>query len=172
MGRETTPVDVEEVTLTLSGPPATVRAVLDTLTCCCMQMVELLESEREAANNANNGPSSSSSSHHHRNAQRHSSGGFRRRKAPPPLPSAEDVEFWHSPDKEGWLQSQGDHIKTWRRRWHVAGRTRPAHSTTRSRILSSSRTTSPRPCWHTLRHTASWRAPSPLVWFGSSPTTT
>ena len=57
-----TPVDVEEVTLTLSGPPATVRAVLDTLTCCCMQMVELLESEREAANNANNGPSSSSSS--------------------------------------------------------------------------------------------------------------
>ena len=116
-----TPVDVEEVTLTLSGPPPTVRAVLDTLTCCCMQMVELLESEREAgesaasaANGGGGSPSPSSSRH-----RRHSSGGFRRRRAAPALPAAEDVEFWHSPDKEGWLQSQGDHIKTWRRRWHV-----------------------------------------------------
>lgn len=116
-----TPVDVEEVTLTLSGPPPTVRAVLDTLTCCCMQMVELLESEWEAgesaasaANGGGGSPSPSSSRH-----RRHSSGGFRRRRAAPALPAAEDVEFWHSPDKEGWLQSQGDHIKTWRRRWHV-----------------------------------------------------
>ena len=35
------------------------------------------------------------------------------------LPSAEDVEFWVAPEKAGWLQSQGDHIKTWRRRWFV-----------------------------------------------------
>lgn len=35
------------------------------------------------------------------------------------LPSAEDVEFWISPEKTGWLQSQGEHIKTWRRRWFV-----------------------------------------------------
>ena len=35
------------------------------------------------------------------------------------LPAAEDVEFWISPEKTGWLQSQGDHIKTWRRRWFV-----------------------------------------------------
>lgn len=35
------------------------------------------------------------------------------------LPSAEDVEFWSAPEKAGWLQSQGDHIKTWRRRWFV-----------------------------------------------------
>lgn len=112
-----TPVDVEEVTLTLSGSPSVIRAVLDTLTCCCMQIVEVLESEREAAEaNAN---SNSSSGAHQTHQRRHSSGGFRRRKAPPALPAAEDVEFWHSPDKEGWLQSQGDHIKTWRRRWHV-----------------------------------------------------
>ena len=112
-----TPVDVEEVTLTLSGAPPTIRAVLDTLTCCCMQMVELLESEREAsaANAESNGGAPPSSS----SRRRHSSGGFRRRRAPPALPAAEDVEFWHSPEKQGWLQSQGDHIKTWRRRWHV-----------------------------------------------------
>lgn len=35
------------------------------------------------------------------------------------LPSAEDVEFWNNPEKAGWLQSQGEHIKTWRRRWFV-----------------------------------------------------
>lgn len=35
------------------------------------------------------------------------------------LPAAEDVEFWSSPEKTGWLQSQGEHIKTWRRRWFV-----------------------------------------------------
>lgn len=35
------------------------------------------------------------------------------------LQNPEDVEFWHHSDKEGWLQSQGDKLKTWRRRWHV-----------------------------------------------------
>lgn len=29
------------------------------------------------------------------------------------------VEFWHSPERCGWLQKQGDIIKTWRRRWFV-----------------------------------------------------
>jgi len=29
------------------------------------------------------------------------------------------VEFWAEPEKEGWLQSQGDHLRTWRRRWFV-----------------------------------------------------
>jgi len=33
--------------------------------------------------------------------------------------TADDVEFWKKPEKEGWMQSQGDHIKTWRRRWFV-----------------------------------------------------
>jgi hypothetical protein len=35
------------------------------------------------------------------------------------LPSAENVEFWKDPEKAGWLQSQGEHIRTWRRRWFV-----------------------------------------------------
>ena len=32
-----TPVDVEEVTVTLAADEGTVRSVLDTLTCSCMQ---------------------------------------------------------------------------------------------------------------------------------------
>lgn len=35
------------------------------------------------------------------------------------LPSADDVEYWRSPDKAGWLQSQGEVMKTWRKRWFV-----------------------------------------------------
>ena len=29
------------------------------------------------------------------------------------------AEFWVDPDRTGWLQKQGDVIKTWRRRWFV-----------------------------------------------------
>lgn len=39
--------------------------------------------------------------------------------SPLQLKNADEVEFWHNPDKEGWLQSQGEVIKTWRRRWFV-----------------------------------------------------
>jgi hypothetical protein len=29
------------------------------------------------------------------------------------------VEFWKDPERCGWLMKQGEHIKTWRRRWFV-----------------------------------------------------
>jgi hypothetical protein len=35
------------------------------------------------------------------------------------LPTADQVEFWRSPEKTGWMHSQGEHIKTWRKRWFV-----------------------------------------------------
>ena len=35
------------------------------------------------------------------------------------LPTADEAEFWVDPEKAGWLQSQGEHIKNWRRRWFV-----------------------------------------------------
>ncbi len=41
--------------------------------------------------------------HHHRQA----------------IPTADEVEFWKDPEKTGWMHSQGEHIKTWRRRWFV-----------------------------------------------------
>lgn len=37
----------------------------------------------------------------------------------PQLPSADDVEYWKSPDKAGWLQCQGEHLRNWRNRWFV-----------------------------------------------------
>lgn len=33
--------------------------------------------------------------------------------------TADQVEFWRSPEKSGWMYSQGEVIKTWRRRWFV-----------------------------------------------------
>lgn len=33
--------------------------------------------------------------------------------------AADQVEFWRSPEKSGWMHSQGEVIKTWRRRWFV-----------------------------------------------------
>jgi hypothetical protein len=35
------------------------------------------------------------------------------------LPSVDSVEYWRSPDKAGWLQSQSEVMKMWRRRWFV-----------------------------------------------------
>lgn len=35
------------------------------------------------------------------------------------LLTADQVEFWHNPEKTGWMHSQGEHIKTWRKRWFV-----------------------------------------------------
>lgn len=35
------------------------------------------------------------------------------------LPTVEEVEFWRDPEKAGWMQSQGEVIKSWRRRWFV-----------------------------------------------------
>ena len=35
------------------------------------------------------------------------------------LPTCDEVEFWKAPEKTGWLYSQGEVIKTWRRRWFV-----------------------------------------------------
>ena len=32
------------------------------------------------------------------------------------------VEFWHEPERAGWLMKQGDVVKTWRRRWFVPRR--------------------------------------------------
>ena len=29
------------------------------------------------------------------------------------------VEYWHEPERCGWLMKQGGVIKTWRRRWFV-----------------------------------------------------
>lgn len=35
------------------------------------------------------------------------------------LKALEDVEFWRDPEKTGWMQCQGEVIKSWRRRWFI-----------------------------------------------------
>lgn len=98
-----TPADVEERSLTLQGDDRTIRSLLDTLTCCCMQMVELLET------------STSSTDNDRAVAESLSAMINSKRK----VLTADEVEFWTTPEKAGWMYSQGEVIKTWRRRWFV-----------------------------------------------------
>lgn len=37
----------------------------------------------------------------------------------PQLPSVDSVQYWRAPDKAGWLQSQSEVMKMWRKRWFV-----------------------------------------------------
>ena len=93
------PSDAGERAVTLAAASeAGAQTLLDTLTCCCMQMVELLQADADAEDAA---------------------ATARARRPRGGLPDAPDVAWWEDADKAGWLQSQGDHIKTWRRRWHV-----------------------------------------------------
>lgn len=98
-----TPADVEERSLTLQGDDRTIRSLLDTLTCCCMQMVELLET-------------STSSTDNDRAVAESLSAMINSKKK---VLTADEVEFWTTPEKSGWMYSQGEVIKTWRRRWFV-----------------------------------------------------
>lgn len=98
-----TPADVEERSLTLQGDERTIRSLLDTLTCCCMQMVELLET-------------SASSTENDRSVAESLSAMINSRKR---VLTEDEVEFWSNPEKSGWMYSQGEVIKTWRRRWFV-----------------------------------------------------
>ncbi|KAG1676323.1 hypothetical protein FOA52_001118 [Chlamydomonas sp. UWO 241] len=104
------PRDVEEKQMTLEGNESVIRSALDTLTCSCMQLAELLQSKQsdmaqETANSlsalvAGNGKKKGKG----KGAQ---------------LPTADEVEYWKSPDKAGWMQCQGEVMKSWRKRWFV-----------------------------------------------------
>ncbi|KAF7024678.1 hypothetical protein CFC21_036989 [Triticum aestivum] len=37
----------------------------------------------------------------------------------PPADATDGIEFWREPERGGWLDKQGEYIKTWRRRWFV-----------------------------------------------------
>lgn len=99
------PVDVEDRSVTLQGDETTIRSVLDTLTCSCMQMAEMLQSGQ--------GPDGAGA------AAANSLNALLRKSKKPSLLTADQVEFWRAPEKAGWMQSQGEHIRTWRRRWFV-----------------------------------------------------
>lgn len=91
---------MEDRTVTILGSEHTIQSALDTLTCSCMQMAEILENgeDKQAAYSINS---------------------LLKKSKKKTLPTADQVEFWKDPEKCGWMQSQGEHIKTWRRRWFV-----------------------------------------------------
>ncbi|KAL4423786.1 hypothetical protein ABPG75_001087 [Micractinium tetrahymenae] len=99
------PVDVEDQSVTLQGDEITIRSVLDTLTCSCMQMAEMIQSGQ--------GPDGAGQ------AAANSLNALLKKSKKPALLTADQVEFWHHPEKAGWMHSQGEHIKTWRKRWFV-----------------------------------------------------
>ncbi|KAL6785301.1 hypothetical protein ACKKBG_A03270 [Auxenochlorella protothecoides x Auxenochlorella symbiontica] len=101
------PVDVEDRTVVLSGDEYTIRSVLDTLTSSCMQMAELLQSGRTVPGTSDGALAASSLSSLLKKAKK------------PALLTADQVEFWHDPEKAGWMHSQGEVIRTWRKRWFV-----------------------------------------------------
>ena len=96
--------DVEDMTVTLESDEYSIRSVLDTLTSCCMQMAELLQSGEQNEDVA---------------AANQLASLLKKSKKQASLPTADQVEFWKSPEKEGWMYSQGEHIKTWRKRWFI-----------------------------------------------------
>lgn len=100
-------MDLEDRAVTLQGDERTICNVLDTLTCCCMQMAEILE---------NNGRPDDGASIEAANSL-HTL--LKKSKKQAQLPTADQVEFWKDPEKAGWMYSQGEHIRTWRKRWFV-----------------------------------------------------
>eukprot|EP00887_Chlorella_sp_A99_P006027 scaffold27.g6027.t1 len=102
------PVDVEDQTLTLQGDEHTIRSVLDTLTCSCMQMAEMLQSGQTSLDGALGSCQVANSLNM-----------LLKKSKKPALLTADQVEFWHGAEKQGWMFSQGEHIRTWRKRWFV-----------------------------------------------------
>ncbi|CAG9462053.1 unnamed protein product [Pedinophyceae sp. YPF-701] len=77
--------------LVLQGDGSTMQNVADTLMTFSLQAKELQEEEKQTA----------------ASERARSEAG------------AAGVRFWDRPDKEGWMQSQGEHLRTWRRRFFV-----------------------------------------------------
>jgi len=89
------PSRAEDDVIVLLGSAYTLRAILDTLTSCCMQLAEILEHDEEESSR-------------------------RERQQPAYVhPSSSSILFWHEPDFSGFMMSQGEVIKTWRKRWFV-----------------------------------------------------
>eukprot|EP01026_Neomeris_dumetosa_P056049 TRINITY_DN5117_c0_g1_i2.p1 TRINITY_DN5117_c0_g1~~TRINITY_DN5117_c0_g1_i2.p1 ORF type:complete len:488 (-),score=70.16 TRINITY_DN5117_c0_g1_i2:328-1791(-) len=90
-----TVVDIEERQTTFVGDSQTISYFLDFLTGTMLQWQELEEAKE-----------------YMKEIKEH-------KKKKSVLPSASEVEFWNDPEKSGWMMSQGDVVKTWRRRWFV-----------------------------------------------------
>ena len=127
-----------EVEVKLEARADTVQEMLDSLTAACMQVQEMLDHKAPGGGGARGGGGGGGDraplTHGRQGlgelgreidaAEGQRKSWFGRSAAPASqtsgqvaVPSA--VIFWHNPTHDGWLHSQGDHTKSWRRRWFV-----------------------------------------------------
>jgi hypothetical protein len=127
-----------EVEVKLEARADTVQEMLDSLTAACMQVQEMLDHKPPGGVGARGGGAGGGDrvplTHGRQGlgelgreieaAEGQRKSWFGRSAAPASqtsgqvaVPSA--IIFWHNPTHDGWLHSQGDHTKSWRRRWFV-----------------------------------------------------
>lgn len=112
----------------LKGSAKDVSNILDTITAACMQLCEMIEKKdhqrKLMGEDEDEGEGEGAST----SAEKKGFVGWIAGKVKPgSVEDGEDatsaipegVEYWKQPDYDGWMQSQGEHIKTWRKRWFV-----------------------------------------------------
>mmetsp|Transcript_3744 Transcript_3744/g.4185 ORF Transcript_3744/g.4185 Transcript_3744/m.4185 type:complete len:551 (+) Transcript_3744:84-1736(+) len=110
----TKPSKQEECTVRIMAAEKATRTILDTLTCCCLQLCEL-QPQGE-------GDDDDDDEEQEEETQKTRSWSLFGRGEASGSASTEpddDVAFWVDPEHEGFLTKQGEHIKTWRRRWFI-----------------------------------------------------
>ena len=115
----------------LRGASKDVSDILDTITAACMQLCEMMEKEEHQRKVQGLGDEDDDKEGE---TEASSSGGDKKGivgwiagkvktgqgdDAEDSASIPEGVEYWKQPDYDGWMQSQGEHIKTWRKRWFV-----------------------------------------------------
>ena len=114
----------------LKGTSKDVSNILDTITAACMQLCEMIDKEDHqkkimglAENSSEEEEECSSSTAEKKGFVGWIAGKVKPGQSDDGIDSAtaipEGVEYWKQPDYDGWMQSQGEHIKTWRKRWWV-----------------------------------------------------
>lgn len=119
------PVDKEECTVRIMGTDTVTRSILDLLTCSCLQLCELHGADVPASSlqpRTEAQPRSRGNSFINFLAGRgrgDSAAAEGDASAEATQDDSASIMFWQDAEHEGWLMGQGEHIKTWRKRWFV-----------------------------------------------------
>eukprot|EP00854_Cymbomonas_tetramitiformis_P021786 gene21786-26206_t len=119
------PVDHAECTVRIMGTDTVTRSILDLLTCSCLQLCELHGADVPASSlqpRTEAQPRSRGNSFINFLAGRgrgDSAAAEGDASAEATQDDSASIMFWQDAEHEGWLMGQGEHIKTWRKRWFV-----------------------------------------------------
>eukprot|EP00240_Pyramimonas_obovata_P002307 CAMPEP_0118932916 /NCGR_PEP_ID=MMETSP1169-20130426/10687_1 /TAXON_ID=36882 /ORGANISM="Pyramimonas obovata, Strain CCMP722" /LENGTH=513 /DNA_ID=CAMNT_0006875621 /DNA_START=349 /DNA_END=1890 /DNA_ORIENTATION=- len=105
--------DQQEQTVRIMASEKTNRSLLDTLTTCCFQLCEIRGLQPDFGSGGAGSDTTNVLASQRKPAPKASDDTSSDKEAD------KDVEFWEDPEHEGWLMKQGEHIKTWRRRWFI-----------------------------------------------------